>query len=100
MKFGLSDQEFGELEKLLIVPIKKHGGKVWIFGSRARGDYQRFSDIDVLFEFSKELSDMSWLSLAKEDLEESQLPYKVDVVDIKEVASSYRDNILLDRIEL
>ena len=98
MKFGLSEEYLEILNNLVILPLKNAGGEVWIFGSRARGDHKKFSDIDLLFE----LSDIpkGFVSQITEDIEESRIPYKVDLVNIKELASSYRDNVIRDRVKL
>ena len=50
MKFGLTAEEFSLLDELVIAPLKKHDCRVWIFGSRAREDHQKFSDIDIYCE--------------------------------------------------
>ncbi len=48
MKFGLTDQQFQILNETLVSPLKSHGARVWIFGSRARGDNKAFSDINIV----------------------------------------------------
>lgn len=101
MKFGLSESHFAILNEKLIVPLKQKGASLWVFGSRARGDYKPFSDIDILFSI-KEQSSLTdgELFLIKEDLIESNLPIKVDLVNEKELAKSYRDNVIRDRVEI
>jgi uncharacterized protein len=101
MKFGLDLKHFQLLEKLVINPLKNSGFKIWIFGSRARGDHRPYSDIDLLYQFPEQSTDFSRLiSRLKEELEESSLPYKVDLVDINDLAESYKQNILRDRVEI
>lgn len=99
MNFGLSPEHFSLLDSLLITPLKKENIDVWIFGSRAREDFQKFSDIDILFEAKKPIPSGLLFSIT-EALEESRLPYKVDLVNIDDLAESYRENILRDRIKL
>lgn len=101
MKFGLSESHFNILNEKLIIPLKKNGAKIWVFGSRARGDHKPFSDIDILFsiEGQSSLTD-GQLFLIKEDLIESNLPIKVDLVNEKDLAKSYRDNVMKDRVEV
>lgn len=101
MKFGLQDHHWAVLEEYLIGPLKSHGAEVWVFGSRARGDFRPFSDIDVLYSLpvGGSLSDAD-LFLMKESLEDSHLPIKVDVVNEAELAQSYRDNVLKDRVKV
>ncbi len=99
MKFGLTEKEFSTLNTLLLTPMRSKGAEIWIFGSRARGDHKKFSDIDILYDSkSQELSyDVSCM---KESLEDSDLPYKVDIVDLKYLADSYKTSVLKDRIRL
>jgi uncharacterized protein len=101
MKYGLTDQQLSLLSDLVISPLKAHGATVWIFGSRARGDHKPFSDIDIMFkpQTGKELPS-GFLSRLREDLEESRLPFKVDLVDLNEMAESYKDGALGDRLLL
>lgn len=98
-KYGLSEVEFQILKDLLIDPLKDQGAQLWIFGSRARGDHQKFSDIDILFSVSKKLPEIFLFNI-KDSLEESNLPYKVDLVNLENLAKSYRDDVLKDRIQL
>ena len=79
-------------------PLKNSGAQVWIFGSRARGDYRPFSDIDVLYDFAGNKRPPSGLIYSiKESAEESRLPFKIDMVDLCDLAQSYRDQVLQDR---
>ncbi|MCB9073350.1 MAG: nucleotidyltransferase domain-containing protein [Bdellovibrionaceae bacterium] len=101
MKFGLTEKELHILDDLLIKPLKKYSAQVWIFGSRARGTYSKFSDIDILFALPNEKNyPQSFLFQIKDALESSDLPYKVDVVNEKDLANSYRANVLKERILL
>ena len=54
---------------------------VLLFGSRAKGVFHKGSDIDLAIDNS----DISFKTLLKikSDFEESSLPYRVDLVDIK-----------------
>ncbi len=96
MKFGLTQTQFEILDRTAIQPLKKAGGQVWIFGSRARGDHKTFSDIDLLFSFP-EKAPAGLLGLISEALEESRLPFKVDLVNESELADSYREGVLDER---
>jgi predicted nucleotidyltransferase len=100
MKFGLSEADFAILEKVAIQPLKAHGCRVWIFGSRARGNFKPFSDIDLLYEESSHPLPAGLRGQILENLEESRLNFKVDLVNSSEAAKSYLPGILKDRIEL
>ena len=55
--------------------------EVYLFGSRARGDASPASDIDLAIVSDQDLSED--LAILREILEESLLPHKVDLVDLK-----------------
>src|SRR5690606_7876614 len=99
MNFGLTQEEFAILASLVIRPLKDLGAKVWIFGSRARGDHRPFSDIDVLFELPPEKNLRgSVVGHIKEQIEESRIPFKVDLVEYKELADSYKIQVQSERV--
>ena len=101
MTFGLNQDELNLLHKLVVSPLKDRGCAVWIFGSRARGDHQPFSDIDILFECPQNSKlPAALLSQIKESIEESRLNYKVDLVSTEDLAKSYIDNVNRDRVAL
>jgi predicted nucleotidyltransferase len=57
--------------------------KIFIFGSRAKETNRKFSDIDIAIKDSKINSQK--LAKTRFELEESDLPYKVDLVDYNEL---------------
>lgn len=101
MRYGLTESQWQQLNELLITPLKKYNAQIWVFGSRARGDYHKFSDIDILFSLPEGIHlPPGYVSKIKDSLEESDLPYKVDIVNDKELAASYRDDVYKERIEI
>ncbi len=66
--------------------------KVWLFGSRARGSYKKYSDIDLLIDSDPQLIEAQLIKI-KEALEESQLPFKVDLVKIEDLNVSYGSQV-------
>ena len=90
MKFGLSDSDL----KLILDEIIKHLGEttspeIYIFGSRAKGNYRPYSDIDLLLKADS----YGKKSLSNIDLAELNTPYKVDFVLDKDLYDAYRDDI-------
>ena len=53
---------------------------VWVFGTRARGQARPYSDLDLAIDAGRRLS-MAGTSDLAEAFSESDLPWKVDVVD-------------------
>lgn len=65
---------------------------VWAFGSRVKGNFRPDSDLDLVV-FSKP-AQSALVSELREALEESSLPFSVDVLVWDEVGSDFRDHIL------
>ena len=76
MDFGLTQEQINHL----IAIFKKYlkSGKVIIYGSRAKGNFTSRSDIDLVIKNSKTI-DMQLLANLKEEIQESDLPYLVDI---------------------
>lgn len=71
--------------------------EVILFGSRAKGAYHKFSDVDLAIKNSK-LS-RSQLNQIKFEIENSDLPYVVDLIQYEQIDSSaLREHI--DRVGL
>ncbi len=70
------------------------GMVVYLFGSSVRDDHTGVSDIDIAIDSA----DRDRLALIRADLEESTIPYKVDVVDMSSVSDELRDTILKEGI--
>lgn len=99
MKFGLSLVQYKFLEDIIIKPLKSHHARVWIFGSRAKGTQQPFSDVDLMFELTQALP-KGFIFEITSLLEESNFQYKLDLVNKDEVAKSYQADIEKSKIEL
>ncbi len=79
-KFGINSDSFNEMLML----FKEFEGleKVYIFGSRARGDYKKTSDIDLAIEAKGDLK----LRLLNK-LEDVRCILKFDVVDLNNIGN-------------
>jgi type I restriction enzyme S subunit len=75
------------------------GREVWAFGSRAGGTAKAFSDLDLAILGNHPL-DLSTLAELTDDFSESNLPFKVDIVDWATTSERFRRVIEADRIVL
>jgi len=69
-----------DLKEFLIQSLPNE--RIYLFGSRARGDESIYSDIDIAIEGDEALSDR--LPLIRLIIEESQIPQKVDLVNLSQ----------------
>lgn len=79
--------------------LQKHvpGHVVWAFGSRAKGTAKPFSDLDLAVITEQPLSlDLS--ARLGEDFSQSNLPWKVDVVDWATASDVFRAIIARDKV--
>ena len=73
--------------------------KVWAFGSRVHKKNGPFSDLDLALD-SKEKIDFGTLANLEYAFEESNLPFKVDVIDLFVVDESFKKIIEKNRVPL
>ena len=71
--------------------LQRHvpGHEVWAFGSRATGTCKPFSDLDLAILASHPLP-MSTIADLADAFSESDLPYKVDIVDWATTSERFR----------
>jgi uncharacterized protein len=75
------------------------GAKVWVFGSRATGRARHYSDLDLAIDAGRPLTLDEFARLA-EAFSESDLPYRVDLVDWQGVDDHFRQTIAAERTRL
>jgi len=85
-----------EFDKIVKEFVSETGAKVFIFGSRARGDNYPSSDIDIGIMYEKPIG--YHISILREKFENSNIPYKVDVVDLEKVDEKFRREILKEAV--
>ena len=72
---------------------------LWAFGSRVKGMSKKFSDLDIVIDCGERVSSAVMANIAF-DLEESDLPYKVDIVDWNAVSETFKKILTKDRLAL
>jgi uncharacterized protein len=85
-------QAIEELRRMVLAVLCEHDAAVWLFGSCARGDVLQHSDIDIAILPRDELPSGFFSDLA-ESVEESSIPYNVDIVDLRSAAPSLIDEV-------
>jgi len=74
--------------------LKKNisGVEARAFGSRITGKYKDYSDLDIAVMGKEKLSDDIFYAL-KADFEESDLPFRVDVLDWHRISEEFKQVI-------
>ncbi len=73
------------------------GVKVWVFGSRADWTTRDSSDLDLALEGDSAL-DYGVMVVLETAFEESDIPYKVDVIDLSQVTDGFRQIVDAQKI--
>lgn len=73
------------------------GVKIYLFGSRARGDHRPTSDIDIALDAGRKLSFLE-IARARNVLETLNLAQTIDVVDVQSVPDYLKATILKEGI--
>lgn len=73
--------------------------KVWVFGSRSTWKTKKSSDLDLAIDAGRPLT-REENSTLEEIFDESDLPYKVDMVDMHIVSDTFKTIIERDMVEL
>lgn len=73
--------------------------EVWAFGSRVKGMARKYSDLDLCVVAHEPLG-LSLRAILAEDFAESDLPWKVDVVDWATTSEAFRKIIESDKVVL
>jgi len=86
-----------EVRRIVLDAVDERSGKVYLFGSWARGEATRLSDIDVAVDPSVPLP-RGTLARLRERLEDSHVPYRVDVVDLTRTSPEFRQRVLTEGV--
>ena len=96
--FGLIDRHLNFVKETLKRHIKNPDAKFYIFGSRAKGKYREYSDVDIAIDCPDMTDEEKWK--LQSDFENSTFPYKVDIVDLNTVKEYFKNLIKDDLVEL
>lgn len=92
----LSPHEAAEV-RLILDRVLGGNSQIWVFGSRATGKARRFSDLDLLMRADGPLSFVQQAEL-EEAFSESDLPFRVDVVDWHRISDEFRERISGEKV--
>jgi uncharacterized protein len=70
-----------------------------MFGSRATGRARRYSDLDLAIDAGRLLT-LDKIAELTEAFSDSDLPYKVDIIDWHNIDARWRQTILAERVAL
>jgi uncharacterized protein len=87
------------VQDILASCLPRDSCHVFVFGSRVKGTKKRFADLDLAFDLGRPLTRAEQLHLS-EGFEDSDLSYKVDIVDLQTISANFANLIRPDLVEL
>ena len=73
--------------------------KAWVFGSRVTGRARRYSDLDLAIDAGRRLT-LDEIARLTEAFSDSDLPYRVDLVDWRDIDDRWQQIIAAERVAL
>lgn len=73
--------------------------KIYVFGSRVTGKAKQYSDLDIALKANSEI-DSDKITKIKFELEETTIPYKIDVIDLNVISDTFKKCIEKDLVEI
>lgn len=86
-----------ELKTLLHNLAKSRNIGIYLFGSRARGDSLASSDVDIAIIPNNEIDSVE-IAFWREKIEDSNIPYHVELVNLNEVTDDFKKEIMKDAV--
>ena len=83
--------------KILKSILKKYSYRFYIYGSRAKGKSRKYSDLDLCY---REKIPTKIILDIREELEESDIPFRVDLVYWNDMPESFQKLIKKDLIQI
>lgn len=97
MQMDVSTEHLEIIRKILKKHVPEY--KVLAFGSRVNGKAKKFSDLDLAILSEKPLA-LKRMALMREDFSESDLPYKIDLVDWSLISKEFKQLIQKESVEI
>lgn len=93
----IREASVAKVREMVTAALADTSADVWLFGSCARGDAGHLSDIDVAVEAAMPLP-AGLLARLREALEESTIPYRVEIVDLRDTDDRFREAVYAEGI--
>ena len=72
--------------------LRRHipGLEVWVFGSRTGTTHKKHSDLDLVLITNTDPVPAAIMAMLRDDFSESELPFRVDILDWAEITDEFR----------
>ncbi|MEI8128151.1 MAG: nucleotidyltransferase domain-containing protein [bacterium] len=99
MKVDIETRYLEHVKSIINSHLQDPSLKIYVFGSRARGNAKKYSDLDIALQAESKI-EVNKMSKIEIELEETTIPYKVDVIDLNNISDTFRKCIENDLVEV
>lgn len=97
---GMNQQQaLNDIRQIIRRNLPDKNYRIFLFGSRAGGFARRFSDFDIGIAGKTRVPARQFNQI-QSDLEDSDFPYKVEIVDFKDIQESFKNLALKHTLPL
>jgi predicted nucleotidyltransferase len=93
----LESRWLDQIREIATAVLAPYDVDLYLIGSRARGDARLASDIDFAID-SRETLSPSLLAQLSDEFEESTVPVRVEVIDLRRASAGFRAKVLREGI--
>lgn len=93
----MGNEYLKKLRKLINEFLKSYPVKIYLFGSRAQGKASLISDVDIAI-LPMAAIPINLIANLREIVEESTIPYHVDIVDLSTANKNFRAKVLKEGV--
>ncbi|MFQ5844529.1 MAG: nucleotidyltransferase family protein [Planctomycetota bacterium] len=93
-----SEAVLGRVREIVTACLGGYRVRVYLFGSHATGGTHDGSDVDLAVDPGGPLP-RGTLSRLREALDQSTIPFRVDVLDLRDADATLRDRVLEEGVE-
>lgn len=96
------DVKLEHLNLILVILTRYLGAdaKIYAFGSRVKKSAKPYSDLDIAVDLVDNKLDLETLAKIKSSLDDTTIPYFVDIVDLNGITEEFKNNINKDLVLL
>ncbi len=99
MKIDIESKYLNLVKNMINAILQDEKLKIYVFGSRAKGRSKQYSDLDIALKSDFKINSDK-LSKINIELEDTTIPYKVDVIDLNGISDSFKNSIMNDLVEI
>lgn len=97
---GIDKKHRDFLISMLKQYIPDKNAMFYLFGSRAKGGYKEYSDIDIAVDLNGKRLPSEILARLSQAFENSIYPYEVDIIDLNNISEGFKRCIEKDLVEI